>query len=57
MDEETLRARAAVWRARAAAATTPFEQAAGLMLATHYEAMLDQLIAARARTAERGPEG
>jgi hypothetical protein len=52
MDEETLRARAAVWRDRAAAATTAFEQAAGLVLATHYEAMLAQRIAARMRAPE-----
>ena len=53
MDEETLRARAAVWRDRAAAARTPFEQAAGLMMAAHYEAMLDQLLAAKEKKGTR----
>jgi len=40
MDEETLRARIAVWRDRAETATSPFEQAANLMMAEHYETLL-----------------
>lgn len=40
MDEDTLRARIALWRSRAETATTPFEQAANLLMADHYEILL-----------------
>lgn len=40
MDEDTLHARIALWRDRAETATTPFEQAANLMMADHYETLL-----------------
>lgn len=40
MDEDTLRTRIALWRQRAETATTPFEQAADLLMADHYEILL-----------------
>ena len=40
MDEDTLRARIALWRQRAEIAATPFEQAANLQMAEHYESLL-----------------
>lgn len=40
MDEDTLRARIALWRERAERATTSFEQAANLLMADHYEILL-----------------
>jgi len=40
MDEETLRARIALWLQRAETAATPFEQTANLRMAEHYESLL-----------------
>jgi hypothetical protein len=46
MDEATLRARAATWTLRAAAARDPRARAADLLIAAHYAALAD-LMAAR----------
>ncbi len=50
MDEDTLRARAEVWRCRAAETWDAREKAANLQIAAHYAALAD-LMAARAARA------
>lgn len=50
MDEETLRERAEAWTRRATETRDPREQAADLLIASHYAALAD-LMAARASRA------
>lgn len=49
MDEDTLRARAALWRRRAAEAADPRQREACAQLAEEYEALLTWLLDCRAR--------
>ena len=55
MDEDTLRARADLWRRRAAEAPDPRQREASVRLADEYEALLAWLLDCRARPAP--PEG
>lgn len=55
MDEATLRARAELWRRRAAETHDPRERAANLEIADHYAAVAD-LLAARALRLSPGAE-
>ena len=55
MDEDTLRARADLWRRRAAEALDPRQREACARLADEYEALLAYLLDGRARPAP--PEG
>ncbi|GAA0867464.1 hypothetical protein GCM10009116_00370 [Brevundimonas basaltis] len=49
MDEDTLRARADLWRRRAAEAMDPRQREASAQLAAEYEALLAWLLECRAR--------
>jgi len=49
MDEDTLRARADLWRRRAAEALDPRQREACAQLADEYEALLTYLLECRAR--------
>lgn len=52
MDEDTLRARADLWRRRAAEALCPRQREASARLAEEYEALLALLLDRRARPAD-----